>query len=110
MPVDELPRFFMTALALGFVSAVLTIPLTKLCLEQGGYDWGVLARWFGGHDLVCLQPAWRFLICRSKNTIIMLKWLASRSCLCIRIFVMIYTVGWHPYPTKKSTFSSGRGS
>ena len=31
-------------LGLGFVSAVFdNIPLTKLALEQGGYDWGVLA-------------------------------------------------------------------
>ena len=33
-----------TALGLGFVSAVFdNIPLTKLALEQGGYDWGFLA-------------------------------------------------------------------
>ena len=32
------------AFILGFVSAVFdNIPLTKLCLDQGGYDWGVLA-------------------------------------------------------------------
>ena len=45
MPVDELPAAsWHTALGLGFVSAVFdNIPLTKLALEQGGYDWGVLA-------------------------------------------------------------------
>jgi Na+/H+ antiporter NhaD/arsenite permease-like protein len=45
MPVDELPdASALTTLGLGFVSAVFdNIPLTKLALEQGGYDWGVLA-------------------------------------------------------------------
>jgi Na+/H+ antiporter NhaD/arsenite permease-like protein len=45
MPVDRLPHpSWHSALALGFVSAVFdNIPLTKLALEQGGYDWGVLA-------------------------------------------------------------------
>ena len=64
MPVEELPPASMwTAFALGFVSAVFdNIPLTKLCLEQGGYDWGVLAYsvgfggsmiWFGSSAGCC---------------------------------------------------------
>ena len=45
MPVEHLPAAsWQTAFGLGFVSAVFdNIPLTKLALEQGGYDWGVLA-------------------------------------------------------------------
>ena len=45
MPVDKLPSAsWQTTFGLGFVSAVFdNIPLTKLALEQGGYDWGVLA-------------------------------------------------------------------
>jgi Na+/H+ antiporter NhaD/arsenite permease-like protein len=45
MPVDELPpASSRTAFVLGFISAVFdNIPLTKLCLEQGCYDWGMLA-------------------------------------------------------------------
>ena len=45
MPVEELPQASaLTALALGFVSAVFdNIPLTALALKQGGYDWGYLA-------------------------------------------------------------------
>jgi Na+/H+ antiporter NhaD/arsenite permease-like protein len=45
MPVHGLPRpgAGMT-LAIGFVSAIFdNIPLTKLALDQGGYDWGLLA-------------------------------------------------------------------
>ena len=49
MPVDELPpASWLTTFFLGFVSAVFdNIPLTKLCLEHGGYDWGMLAYSFG---------------------------------------------------------------
>jgi Na+/H+ antiporter NhaD/arsenite permease-like protein len=45
MPVKALPTAsWETAFGLGFVSAVFdNIPLTKLALEQGGYDWGMLA-------------------------------------------------------------------
>jgi Na+/H+ antiporter NhaD/arsenite permease-like protein len=45
MPVEELPpASWQSAFTLGFVSAVFdNIPLTKLCLDQGGYDWGILA-------------------------------------------------------------------
>lgn len=55
MPVQSLPPASpATTLALGYVSAVFdNIPLTKLALEQGGYDWGALAYavGFGGSML-----------------------------------------------------------
>jgi Na+/H+ antiporter NhaD/arsenite permease-like protein len=55
MPVERLPdASWPTTLGLGFLSAVFdNIPLTKLALEQGGYDWGVLAYavGFGGSML-----------------------------------------------------------
>jgi Na+/H+ antiporter NhaD/arsenite permease-like protein len=55
MPVDSLPApSWQSALALGFVSSFFdNIPLTALALEQGGYDWGVLAYavGFGGSML-----------------------------------------------------------
>jgi Na+/H+ antiporter NhaD/arsenite permease-like protein len=55
MPVHSLPDpSWVTALVLGFVSACFdNIPLTALALEQGGYDWGVLAYavGFGGSML-----------------------------------------------------------
>ncbi len=45
MPVDSLPApTAMTTLGLGYLSAVFdNIPLTKLALDQGGYDWAALA-------------------------------------------------------------------
>jgi Na+/H+ antiporter NhaD/arsenite permease-like protein len=55
MPVAALPvASWRTALALGFVSAGFdNIPLTAMALQQGGYDWGVLAYavGFGGSML-----------------------------------------------------------
>ena len=57
MPVERLPpASWLSALSLGFVSAVFdNIPLTALALKQGGFDWGMLA-YCGGlwrvHDLV----------------------------------------------------------
>jgi Na+/H+ antiporter NhaD/arsenite permease-like protein len=66
MPVEELPAAsWLSALGLGFVSAVFdNIPLTALALEQGGYDWGMLAYavgyggsmvWFGSSAGVALS-------------------------------------------------------
>ncbi len=66
MPVKALPAAsWQTAFGLGFVSAVFdNIPLTKLALEQGGYDWGVLAYavgfggsmiWFGSSAGVAIS-------------------------------------------------------
>ena len=66
MPVDKLPPATeWTTLAIGFISAIFdNIPLTKLALDQGGYDWGFLAYavgfggsmvWFGSSAGVALS-------------------------------------------------------
>jgi Na+/H+ antiporter NhaD/arsenite permease-like protein len=65
MPVDDLPPPSVTsALGLGFLSAVFdNIPLTALAINQGGYDWALLAYavgfggsmiWFGSSAGVAL--------------------------------------------------------
>lgn len=65
MPVETLPPASVAStFMLGAVSAVFdNIPLTKLALEQGGYDWGLLAYavgfggsmlWFGSSAGVAL--------------------------------------------------------
>ena len=110
MPVDQLPpASAWTAFALGFVSAVFdNIPLTKLCLEQGGYDWGVLAYtvgfggsmiWFGSSAGVALSNKFP----EAKNTVEYIKkgWHVTVAYI-IGFFVMISIVGWHPHaPHKK---------
>jgi Na+/H+ antiporter NhaD/arsenite permease-like protein len=109
MPVDELPpASAWTAFALGFVSAVFdNIPLTKLCLEQGGYDWGVLAYavgfggsmiWFGSSAGVALSNMYP----EAKNTVDYIKkgWHVAVAYI-VGFFVMIYIVGWHPHAPHK---------
>jgi Na+/H+ antiporter NhaD/arsenite permease-like protein len=65
MPVDQLPEPTVTStLGLGFLSAVFdNIPLTALAINQGGYDWALLAYavgfggsmvWFGSSAGVAL--------------------------------------------------------
>jgi Na+/H+ antiporter NhaD/arsenite permease-like protein len=65
MPVDRLPPpSVLSTLGLGFLSAVFdNIPLTALALNQGGYDWALLAYavgfggsmvWFGSSAGVAL--------------------------------------------------------
>ncbi|MEP7116346.1 MAG: SLC13 family permease [Acidobacteriota bacterium] len=65
MPVDQLPdASSLTTFAIGAISSVFdNIPLTKLALDQGGYDWALLAyavgvggsmTWFGSSAGVAL--------------------------------------------------------
>jgi len=106
MPVDELPAPSAQAtLGLGFVSAVFdNIPLTKLALEQGGYDWGVLAYavgfggsmiWFGSSAGVAvsnLHPEARsvFLWLREGWHVVL--------GYVVGFFVLMIVLGWHPHP------------
>jgi Na+/H+ antiporter NhaD/arsenite permease-like protein len=109
MPVEELPpASHWTAFALGFVSAVFdNIPLTKLCLEQGGYDWGMLAYtvgfggsmiWFGSSAGVALSNMYP----ETKNTVNYVKkgWHVAVAYV-IGYFVLLYTLGWSPHPPYK---------
>jgi Na+/H+ antiporter NhaD/arsenite permease-like protein len=109
MPVEELPpASAWTAFSLGFVSAVFdNIPLTKICLEQGGYDWGVLAYtvgfggsmiWFGSSAGVALSN----LYPEAKNTFNYVKkgWHVIVAYVA-GFFVLISTIGWHPHAPHK---------
>lgn len=106
MPVEELPAAtWESAFALGFVSAVFdNIPLTKLCLDQGGYDWGVLAYavgfggsmiWFGSSAGVALSNIYPEV----KNTFSYMKkgWHITLAYV-LGFFVLLGLVGWNPYP------------
>lgn len=111
MPVEQLPpASWPTAFILGFVSAIFdNIPLTKLALEQGGYDWGVLAFsvgfggsmiWFGssaGVAITNLYPQAKSVVDWVKN-----GWHIVIAYV-IGFFILIGTMGWHPNaPHKKS--------
>jgi Na+/H+ antiporter NhaD/arsenite permease-like protein len=104
MPVEELPdASWVTALALGFLSAVFdNIPLTKLCLEQGHYDWGMLAYtvgfggsmiWFGSSAGVAITNKFP----EARNVILWLKkgWHVAVAYV-IGFFTLYLIMGWEP--------------
>lgn len=111
MPVDELPpASWGTSFSLGFISAVFdNIPLTKLCLEQGGYDWGILAYavgfggsmiWFGSSAGVALSNIYP----EAKNTVNYIKngWHVALAYV-VGFFVMLGIAGWNPHPPHKKS-------
>lgn len=111
MPVDELPAAsWQSAFSLGFISAVFdNIPLTKLCLEQGGYDWGVLAYavgfggsmlWFGSSAGVALSNM--YPEAKSVSKYVKSGWHVTVAYI-VGFFVMLYVVGWHPHAPHKDS-------
>jgi Na+/H+ antiporter NhaD/arsenite permease-like protein len=105
MPVEKLPAAsWPTTLGLGFLSAVFdNIPLTKLALVQGGYDWGFLAYavgfggsmiWFGssaGVAITTLYPE-----ARSVGRWVKEGWYVAVA--YVAGFAVLLTLGWHPTP------------
>jgi len=109
MPVEELPNAsWVTALALGFLSAVFdNIPLTKLCLDQGHYDWGMLAYsvgfggsmiWFGSSAGVAITNKFP----ESRNVILWVKngWHVAVAYI-LGFFVLYFVMGWEPADNKE---------
>ena len=108
MPVETLPKAsYLTAFILGFVSAVFdNIPLTKLCLEQGHFDWGMLAYtvgfggsmiWFGSSAGVAITnkfPEGRDVLGWIKN-----GWHVTVAYI-IGFFALYLTMGWEPADNK----------
>jgi Na+/H+ antiporter NhaD/arsenite permease-like protein len=106
MPVEQLPApSWASAFSLGFVSAVFdNIPLTALALQQGHYDWGVLAyavgfggsmMWFGSSAGVAVSN----LFPEAKSALAWLRaaWLVPAAYL-VGFFVMLGLMGWRPAP------------
>lgn len=104
MPVDRLPAASRaTTLALGFVSSAFdNIPLTRLALAQGGYDWGLLAYavgfggsmlWFGSSAGVALSA--EFPAMRSVWAWLKEGWVLIPAYL-IGFCVQGWVFGWRP--------------
>ena len=107
MPVEELPAAsWHSAFTLGFVSSVFdNIPLTKLALDQGCYDWGMLAYavgfggsmiWFGSSAGVAISNIFE----EAKSVVSWLRrgWFVTVAYV-IGFFVMLLVWGWHPEDT-----------
>ena len=104
MPVEELPNAsWVTAFALGFLSSVFdNIPLTKLCLDQGHYDWGMLAYtvgfggsmiWFGSSAGVAITNKFP----EGRNVLLWLKkgWHVAVAYV-LGFFTLYFLLGWEP--------------
>ncbi len=109
MPVERLPAAsWQTAFGLGFVSAVFdNIPLTKLALEQGGYDWGMLAYtvgfggsmiWFGSSAGVAITNL--FPQARSVGGWLKGGWHVALGYVA-GFAVLMLTLGWQPHAPHK---------
>jgi hypothetical protein len=104
MPVRDLPpASWETSLGLGFVSAVFdNIPLTKLGLEQGGYDWGMLAFavgfggsmiWFGSSAGVAISKD--YPQARDAGRYLREGWPIALAYV-VAFYAMLWTLGWAP--------------
>jgi len=117
MPVSALPAAsWRSTMALGFVSAVFdNIPLTKLALTQGGYDWGALAYsvgfggsmiWFGSSAGVAISN----LYPEAKSVGNWLKhgWHVTLAFI-LGFAALQLGVGWHPHPPHKKAPAAAHG-
>jgi len=104
MPVESLPSpTWRTTLALGFVSSLFdNIPLTKMALEQGGYDAALLAYavgvggsmvWFGSSAGVVVSGA--FPEARSIGGWLRAGWHVPLGFVA-GFFALLAVRGWHP--------------
>jgi Na+/H+ antiporter NhaD/arsenite permease-like protein len=110
MPVEHLPpASWQSSFILGFISSVFdNIPLTKLALSQGGYDWGILAFavgyggsmvWFGSSAGVALSNMY-------PETRSVINWIRQGwhviVAYIVAFFIMLGIVSWNPTPPHKS--------
>jgi hypothetical protein len=108
MPVEELPAAsWQTAFSLGFISAVFdNIPLTKLCLEQGCFDWGMLAYTVGfGGSMIWFGSSAGVAICNKfpegRNVGLWLrKGFHVTLAYVLGFFVLLFVWGWEPGDTR----------
>jgi Na+/H+ antiporter NhaD/arsenite permease-like protein len=106
MPVESLPDASpTTAFGLGVVSAFFdNIPLTKLALAQGGYDWGHLAfcvgyggsmLWFGSSAGVAISGL--FAEAKSAKAWLVNGWHVAVGYV-LGLLAMLLLLGWHAHP------------
>ncbi|GAB3168448.1 SLC13 family permease [Telluribacter humicola] len=104
MPINELPpASWQSAFVLGFVSSVFdNIPLTKLALDQGGYDWAILAYavgfggsmiWFGSSAGVAISNI--FPEARSVSRWFTKGWFVAVAYV-VGFLAILVLKGWHP--------------
>ncbi len=109
MPVEQLPDpSWKTAFSLGLISAIFdNIPLTKLALDQGHYDWGILAYavgfggsmiWFGSSAGVAITN--KFPEARNIGLWIRKGWHVVLAYV-IGFFALFFIIGWEAESNNK---------
>lgn len=104
MPVEKLPEAsWLSTFAMGFVSAFFdNIPLTALAIQQGGYDWGMLAfavgfggsmLWFGSSAGVAISNM--YPEARATKAWLRQGWHVVVAYI-VGFAVMLAILGWHP--------------
>src|SRR5690349_2178174 len=118
MPVDELPiPSWTTTLGLGFVSSVFdNIPLTKLALDQGGYDWGFLAYAVGfGGSMIWFGSSAGVALCNTfPEGKSVAQWVKSgwhvAAGYVLGFAALFFLMGWQPHePHKPATMAPPAG-
>lgn len=115
MPVQDLPdASATTAFGLGIVSAFFdNIPLTKLALAKGGYDWGLLAfcvgyggsmLWFGSSAGVAISGL--FHEAKSAKAWLVSGWHVAVGYV-LGFLAMLLLLGWHPHAASKQANPHG---
>ena len=110
MPVSALPTAsWQSTMTLGFVSAVFdNIPLTKLALTQGGYDWGMLAYsvgyggsmvWFGSSAGVAISNIYPGV--KSVGTWLRHGWHVTLAFI-LGFMALQLGLGFHPHAPHKA--------
>jgi Na+/H+ antiporter NhaD/arsenite permease-like protein len=118
MPVEKLPpASWYSALSLGFISAVFdNIPLTALALQQGGFDWGVLAYavgfggsmiWFGSSAGVALSNI--YPQAKSAGAWLVNGWHVALAYV-IGFAALMLTLGWQPHAPVTPAGGAGHGA
>lgn len=114
MPVEALPAAsWQSTFALGGISSVFdNIPLTKLALDQGGYDWGMLAYavgfggsmiWFGSSAGVAISSI--FPEAKSVGGWLKHGWhVAVGYVIGFALFLLL--LGWNPHEPHRESASS----
>ncbi len=109
MPVEQLPDpTWKSAIFLGVMSAFIdNIPLTKLCLDQGFYDWGFLAYTvgFGGSMIWFGSSAGVAITSKFPDARRMISWIKNGWHVALAYFagcaMYMLILGWHPADSRK---------
>ncbi len=110
MPVSALPKAsWASTMTLGVFSAIFdNIPLTRLALAQGGYDWGALAyavgfggsmMWFGSSAGVAISNL--YPEAKSVSSWLRGGWHVVLA-FVLGIAALQLGLGWHPHPPHKA--------